>query len=62
LADAAISGRVRRCANPDCGAWFVATSRKVKFCPAPRGYYAADDEREPVSLCMNRHTNSEPIA
>jgi hypothetical protein len=57
LADATVGGWVRQCKNPDCGAWFIAVSGKVKFCPAPRGYYSEDvelDGRDPVSLCGNR--------
>jgi hypothetical protein len=48
LADAAIGGWVRRCANPRCGAFFVAKSEKVKYCPPPMG-------NQGVSPCMNRH-------
>ena len=48
LADAALGGWVRRCANPRCGDFFVAKSAKVKYCPALLGYKG-------VSPCMNRH-------
>ena len=48
LADAALGGWVRRCANPRCGDFFVAKSAKVKYCPALRGYRG-------VSPCMNQH-------
>ena len=48
LADAALGGWVRRCANPRCGDFFVAKSAKVKYCPALRGYKG-------VSPCMNQH-------
>jgi len=47
LADAAVGGWVRRCADPKCGAFFVAKNVRVKYCPPPKGY-------EEVSLCMNR--------
>ena len=48
LADAALGGWVRRCANPRCVDFFVAKSAKVKYCPALRGYKG-------VSPCMNQH-------
>ena len=48
LADAAAGGWVRRCANPRCGAFFVAKSDRVKYCPPLMG-------NRGVSPCMNRH-------
>jgi hypothetical protein len=48
LADSAEGGWVRRCADPECGAFFVAKSDRVKYCPPPMGYRG-------VSPCMNRH-------
>ncbi|MGE3959943.1 MAG: hypothetical protein AB7H96_24760 [Vicinamibacterales bacterium] len=47
LADVAMGGTVRHCADPQCGALFVATSDKMKFCPPPVG-------NKGVSPCMNR--------
>jgi hypothetical protein len=54
LADAAIGGWVRRCANPRCASFFVAKSQKVKYCPPPIGHYTESDDRDLVSPCMNR--------
>ncbi len=48
LADAAVGGWVRGCANPRCGAFFVAKSDRVKYCPPLMG-------NRGVSPCMNRH-------
>jgi hypothetical protein len=62
LADVAVGGDVRRCADPTCGAWFVATHAKMKYCPPPRGYYQPDDDRDPVSPCMNRHKQRQYAA
>ena len=47
LADAASGGWVRRCGNPECGAFFVTKSARVKYCPPPMGHLG-------VSPCMNR--------
>lgn len=48
LADAVVGGWVRRCAYPRCGAFFVAKSKRTKYCPPPIG-------NQSVSPCMNRH-------
>lgn len=47
LADAAVGGWVRQCADPRCRSFFVAKNEKVKYCPPPMGYQG-------VSPCMNR--------
>ena len=49
LADAAAGGWVRRCADPRCGAFFLARNRRVKYCPPPMGILG-----DGVSPCMNR--------
>ncbi len=48
LADAVTGGWVRRCADPECGAFFAAKSERVKYCPPAMG-------NKGVSPCMNRH-------
>lgn len=51
LADAAAGNWVRRCKNPKCGAFFVARSEKVKYCPPQ---FVPGFENKSVSQCMNR--------
>src|SRR3546814_14503652 len=37
LFDAAGGGWIRQCTDPQCGAYFVAKSERVKYCPPPMG-------------------------
>jgi hypothetical protein len=55
LANVAIGegAAVKRCANPQCGAFFVANNSKAKYCQGAPGI---------VSACMNRHKVSKPKA
>ena len=46
LADAVLGGTVRTCENPSCKRFFVATHKKMRYCPLPMGF-------EGVSRCMN---------
>jgi hypothetical protein len=51
LADAVVKGKVRECL--ECGAFFVATDDRMRFCPLPRGQEGSG------SRCLSRAKQRE---